>query len=59
MALEIDVKYMLNKHFEPKVPKEEVILKQLEFQLKRGKSSANVLLDVKGLKNLKQQGIFK
>ena len=34
MGLREDVKYMLGKDWEPKVPKQEVIQKQAEFQIK-------------------------
>ena len=50
MELRKDVKYMLNSDWEPKVPEQEVILKQVKAQLKKGKSSGSVALDIKAMK---------
>ena len=47
MELRKDVKRMLNIDWEPKVPDDKDILKQVEMQLNRGKSSGNVTLDFK------------
>lgn len=56
MGLREDVKYMLGKDWEPKVPKQEVIQKQAEFQIKRGKSTGSVALDIKAIRKLKDDG---
>ena len=55
MGLREDVKYMLDKDWEPKVPTEEEILKQAELQIKRGKSTGSVALDIKAIKSLKDK----
>lgn len=52
-GLRKDVKYMLDRDWEPKVPDEETILKQSRTQLKRGKSTESVSLDMKAIKSLK------
>ena len=52
-GLRKDVKYMLDRDWEPKVPDEETILKQSTTQLKRGKSTGSVSLDMKAIKSLK------
>ena len=44
---------MLNSGWEPKVPEEEVILKQAKLQLKKGKSTGRVALDIKVMKEKK------
>ena len=49
---DIDVRHMLNKHWEPKVPSKEVIQKQAEAQIKRGKSTGSVSMDMKAIKQL-------
>ena len=54
MGLREDVKYQLNKDWEPKVPSSEEILKQAKICMKRGKSSGNVALDIKAMKSLKK-----
>ena len=56
MGLREDVKYMLDKEWEPQVPTQEEILKQAEFQLKRGKSTGSVALDMKAIKKQKDDG---
>lgn len=53
MGLREDVKYMLDKDWEPKVPSQEEIEKQAEIQIKRGKSTGSVALDIKAIKKLK------
>ena len=53
MELRKDVKYMLNSDWEPKVPEAEVILKQAKLQLKKGKSTGSVALDIKAMKEKK------
>jgi len=55
MGLREDVKYMLEKDWEPKVPNQEEILKQAEMQIKRGKSTGSVSLDIKAIKSLKDK----
>ena len=50
MELRKDVKYMLESDWEPKVPEQEIILKQTKAQLKKGKSSGSVALDIKAMK---------
>ena len=52
-GLRKDVKYMLDRDWKPKVPDEETILKQSKTQLKRGKSTGSVSLDIKAIKSLK------
>ena len=52
MALREDVKYVLDKEWEPKVPTQEETLKQAEMQIKRGKSTGSVSLDIKAIKSL-------
>lgn len=56
MGLREDVKYMLGKEWKPKVPSQEVIQKQTEFQIKRGKSTGSVALDMKAIKKQKDDG---
>lgn len=56
MSLRKDVKYMLDKDWEPKVPSQEEILKQAEIQIKRGKSTGSVALDMKAMKKQKDDG---
>lgn len=56
MGLREDVKYMLEKDWEPKVPSQEEIQKQVEFQIKRGKSSGSVALDMKAIRKQKDDG---
>ena len=51
MGLREDVKYMLDKEWEPKVPNNETILKQAKSQIKRGKSTGNVALDIKAIES--------
>jgi len=53
MGLREDVRYMLDKEWEPKVPTQQDILKQSELQIKRGKSTGSVSLDLKVIKSLK------
>ena len=53
MGLREDVKCMLDKEWEPKVPTQQEILKQSELQIKRGKSTGSVSLDMKAIKSLK------
>lgn len=55
MGLREDVKYMLDKEWEPQVPTQEEILKQAELQIKRGKSTGSVSLDRKSIKSLKDK----
>jgi len=51
MELRKDIKRVLESDWEPKVPEEDVILKQAKAQLKKGKSSGSVALDIKAMKN--------
>lgn len=55
--LEVDVKYMLNKNWEPKVPDEKTITKQVKQQLKRGRSSGNVSLDLKAMRDKDDENV--
>ena len=55
MGLREDVKYMLDKEWEPKVPTQEEILKQAELQIKIGKSTGSTSLDIKAIKSLKDK----
>jgi hypothetical protein len=55
--LEVDVKYMLNKDWEPKVPGEKIITKQVKQQLKRGRSSGNVSLDLKAMRDKDDENV--
>jgi len=57
MGLREDVKYMLNKDWEPKIPSEEVIKKQAVAQIKRAKSTGCVARDVKAIKKLKDDRV--
>ena len=50
MELRKDVKYMLESDWEPKVPEQEIILKQAKPQLKKGKSTGSIALDIKAMK---------
>lgn len=50
MELRKDVKYMLESEWEPKVPEQEIILKQAKTQLKKGEASGSVALDVKAMR---------
>ena len=56
MGLREDVKYMLEKDWKPKVPKQDVIQRQAEIQIKRGKSTGSVALDIKAIRKLKDDG---
>ena len=53
MGLREDVKYIIDKDWEPKVPSQEEILRQASQQIKKGKSTGNVALDRKAIKALK------
>ena len=55
MGLREDVKYVLDKEWEPKVPTQQEILKQSELQIKRGKSTGSVAIDIKAIKSLKDK----
>ena len=55
--LEVDVKCMLNKDWEPKVPDEKIITKQVKQQLKRGRSSGNVSLDLKAMRDKDDENV--
>lgn len=55
MTLREDIKYVLDKEWEPKVPTQEEILKQAEMQIKRGKSTERVSLDMKAIKSLEDK----
>ena len=57
MGLEKDIKYMLNKKWEPKVPSEEVIQKQALAQIKRGKSTGSVSMNMKAIKKLEEDKV--
>jgi len=57
MGLREDVKYMLNKDWEPKVPSQEVMQKQAVAQIKRGRSTGSVSMDVKAIKKLSDSKI--
>ena len=57
MGLREDVKYMLDKDWEPKVSSGEVIQKQAEAQIKSGKSTGSVLMDVKVINKLSQDKV--
>lgn len=50
MSLRKDVKHMLGKDCEQRVSSDEIILKQAIRQLKLGKSSGDVGLDMKAIK---------
>ena len=50
MELRKDVKYMLDSDWEPKVPEDDVVLKQAKVQIKKGKSTGSVALDIKAMK---------
>jgi len=54
MGLREDVKYQLNKDWEPKIPTPEEVLRQAKMCVKRGKSSGSVALDIKAMKSLKK-----
>ncbi len=50
MSLRKDVKHMFDKGCEQRVSSDEIILKQAIRQLKLGKSSGDVGLDMKAIK---------
>lgn len=54
MGLRENVKYMLDKDWEPRVPSQEEIQKQAEIQIKRGRSTGSVSMDMKAIKKLKE-----
>ena len=53
----LEVEYMLNKDWEPKVPDEKTITKQVKGQLKRGRSSGNVSLDLKAMRDKNNENV--
>ena len=55
MGLREDVRYMLHSDWEPKVPNEEEILRQSKIQIKKGKSTGSVALDVKAIESLSKE----
>ena len=55
MGLREDVKYIIDKDWEPKVPSQEEILKQAQSQIKRGKSTGSVALDMKSMEKIKEE----
>ena len=55
MGLREDVKYIINKDWEPKVPSQEEILRQAKLQIKRGKSTGSVALDMKAMKKIEEE----
>ena len=59
MPLRPDVKYMLDKDWEPKLPSEETILKQAQIQIKKGKSTGSVALDIQAINRMKKDKIDK
>ena len=48
---------MLNKEWEPKVPDEKIIIKQVKQQFKRGRSSGNVSLDLKAMRDKDNENV--
>ena len=54
MGLREDVKYIIDKDWEPKVPSQEEILKQAKSQIRRGKSTGSVFLDMKAMKKIEE-----
>ena len=57
MGLREDVKHVLNKEWEPKVPSGEVIQKQAEAQIKSEKSTGSVSMDMKAVKKLREDKV--
>lgn len=54
MGLREDIKFILDENFEPRIPDNETILKQARKQLKNGKSTGNINLDVKAIRSFQQ-----
>ncbi len=54
MGLREDIKLILDKNFEPQVPDNQTILKQSKQQLKNGKSTGNISLDLKAIKSFQE-----
>lgn len=47
MGLREDVRYIIDNDYEPKIPDNQIMLKQAKEQLKKGKSTGSVSLDIK------------
>ena len=54
MSLRKDAEYMTNQEYEPKVPDEDIILKQAIRQIKHGKSTGSTKLDIKAMKEMRE-----
>lgn len=52
MGLREDVRYIIDNDYETKIPDNQIILKQAKEQLKKGKSTVSVKLDIKAIKSL-------
>jgi len=55
MGLREDVKYRFGEDYEPKVPDGQTILKQAQEQIKRGKSTGSMSLDIQAIKTLAEE----
>ena len=55
MSLREDVKYEIKTEWHPKVPNEQKIIKQIQGQLRKGKSSGSIALDLKAIRE-KEEG---
>ena len=51
MSLREDVKFEVKTDWHPKVPSEQIVMEQAKRQLKKGKSSGNIALDIKAIKD--------
>ena len=51
MSLRDDVKFEIKTDWHPNVPNEQIIIKQTQGQLRKGKSSGNMALDLKAIRN--------
>lgn len=54
MGLREDVRYIVGKDYEPKIPEKQIILKQAKEQLSKGKSTGSIKLDVKAIRSSKE-----
>lgn len=55
MGLREDVKYIIDKDWEQKVSNQEEILKQAKSQIRRGKSTGSVSLDMKAMEKIEEE----
>lgn len=55
MGLREDVRLILDRNYEPQIPDNDTILKQAKKQLKNGKSTGNISLDLKAIKSFQEE----